>query len=308
MKYITPKKNVYIPKTQNINMAHADRDLDDFEHIAKKTEQTLRIFGTLWDKRLSKLERYFKERYGFRFLVWQGKRGTAEEVANAFSKLSEELRSINSREQKVLDIIKNNLDIAINRLESAHSESKQIRERVTSEIRHDAPGLVALEEDGEYIINLIKRYRELSKRQYEILELERNLLEQQSEQAWRLYLIRMESFVAEIRQITSHYEHVRSRKRKNIEDLQKAIVELRNNTLRKPATAYLGPSVISAIVRVFGANILSLGVLGSMGKVGFWEFTSLTTVFVAGINFTDYYWGWATRLSNRMARTLRLAK
>ena len=45
-------------------MIKAQQYLDDIQQIEKKTEQVLRIFGTLWDKRLVSLEGYIHKRYG----------------------------------------------------------------------------------------------------------------------------------------------------------------------------------------------------------------------------------------------------
>lgn len=289
-------------------MEETSKSEAEIRQICEKSEQVLRIFGTLWDKRLEALTKYFRKRYGFGFLFWQGKSGTAEEVNLAFVTLSSELNGINAREQKVLNLIKAGLSDIILTLENAYSESKQVHQRLAEEIGQQMPGLTKFEGEELYLLSLVRRYREVVKRQEEILALERDLIQHQTDEKWRLYLIRLESFAAEMKQVVKGYEGVRRRKKKYLNEIQKSVEDLRNFSLRKQATAYIGPSVVSAIVRVFGANIVSQGILMSFGKVNFWEFTSLTSILVTGINFTDYYFGWATKWSNKIARTLKIAK
>ena len=286
-------------------MTDAERLVDDIQRIQKKTDQAFLLFQALWERRLGSLETYFKKRYGFKFLFWQGKRGTSEELTLAFRQLALELSKINAREEKLLNVVRKKLNLTLDILERAHQEFQLIHQHLARQ--SELPGLTSMENHQGHLINLLKRFAEMLKHHEEILSLERDLVVAQSEGKWKLYLVRLGGFAAEMRGVLAQYNESK-KERLYLADVQQAVEKLRNFSLRKPARTHIGPSIVSAIVRVFGATGLSQGILVSFGKVNYWELASLTTVFVIGINFTDYYFSWATNLSNQIAKVLAMTK
>ncbi len=71
------------------------------EVVIEKTEQSVRILSSLWEKRLDILQEYYKERNKKRFIPFKSDDSILSEIRGVLSRPS----SINEREEKVIEIL-----------------------------------------------------------------------------------------------------------------------------------------------------------------------------------------------------------
>ncbi len=71
------------------------------EDVFEKTEQSIRILSSLWDKRLDVLGQYYGERNKKRFNPFKSDPSIEAEIKDSLSKIT----PINNREEKVVEIL-----------------------------------------------------------------------------------------------------------------------------------------------------------------------------------------------------------
>jgi len=258
----------------------------DQKDVSEKVEQSIRILSTLWDKRLSVINDYYKTRNKKRFIPFKSESSVQEEAGELLSGLSE----INNREVHVLNILKQGAFLGNEILQNNFVLTPE-KEEVPSEIKD-------FNEKISSVKNIIKRYSELISSHEDILKIERELLESPNEEKMELYLKRMEMFGLEFKIVDS----------KEVEGLKKYLSEIEID-LKKIEEArkqgkpliHLEQSMVSAVVRVAVANLIAGVVVGNpFDNPLFWSLTAATVPSVLAVNYVDYYFKVFTKITQKI--------
>lgn len=266
--------------------------------ITEKVDQALRILSKLWDRRIKILIHYFKEKSGLKTFIFAKRGVTQDHLSGIFL----ELRGINHREARVIEILDRGTIEAIRILSSALQLPNAEREMLTPYAWR------SFNENINNLINLIQKYRQLTSVQKSILELERELFKSQEEEKLKLYLKRIDYFSAEVRDIFREHRKIQHAE-EFFKEMEKAITIIRQYSEKKGPRTYIAPSVVSAVGRVLVSNVIA----GVTMKYRvpylnyFWDLTWRTMISVTMVNFTDYYYNIFSDITNKISRLLRIA-
>ncbi|MGV8150282.1 MAG: hypothetical protein ACP5NV_01000 [Candidatus Woesearchaeota archaeon] len=272
----------------------------------KKSEQVIRLFEELWEKRIYLLSEYYKKKKGFKFLLFNKSKSTQSELAESFIMLKRELLIINSREQKIIDIIRNNLADTITSLDTFKSELTNLQNSTPKEINPDNAKQYTT--SIEIILPIAIKYQEMMRIQQNILDLEIALLNDPSEENWKLYLLRIEFFSFEFNKIISKYEVIKKQKI-SILEIHSSIEQIKSMSTKKLPVDYIAPSTVSAFFRVGSTNIASGIILGNpFTNPYFWKLSSIIFILVIAVNFIDYYFNVFTNITSKINKLMKLTK
>ncbi|MEK7464735.1 MAG: hypothetical protein AAB617_03075 [Patescibacteria group bacterium] len=265
--------------------AVAKKEISPTQKVIEKTEQSIRILSTLWDKRFEVLNQYYKERNKKRFSV-----KSDESISSEIKDILSQLAPINAREEKVVEI-----------LEQGAASGAEILQNVPESTEETLEAREAVSEFNEKTAlasKIIERYSELISSHEDILKIEKELIESPDESKMELYLKRMGMFSAEFKVMDKGEIEGLKKYFSDIEsDLQK-VEEARKQG--KPLE-HLKQSVVSAVVRVAVANMIAGLVIGNpFENPYFWQLTAATVPSVLAVNYVDYYFKIFTKITQRL--------
>jgi len=123
-----------------------------------------------------------------------------------------------------------------------------------------------------------------------------------------LYMKRIELFFAEFNMIQKQYHDFETSK-KFFNDMERDIKKVNVLLEKKSPSAYIVPSVNSAIIRVFVSNtVAAVTIANPLNNPYFWDLTWRTMISVFMVNFIDYYFNVFTAMTNKTNKVLRLSK
>jgi dGTP triphosphohydrolase len=262
------------------------------EDVFEKTEQSIRILSTLWDKRFDVLGQYYGERNKKRFNVFKSDTVIESEISDILLKIT----PINNREEKVVDILERG---AVSGQEVLQKSLQQPENISASE----AEAVSEFNEKVSSFSNIIQRYTELVSQHKDILEIEKELIDSPDEQKFQLYLKRMEMFSAEFKALEEG----------KIEELKKYFSDIEND-LKKVQEAlkqgkpleYLKQSLVSAVVRVVVSNIAAGFLVGDpLKNPYFWQLMAATVPAVLAVNYVDYYFKVFTKITQKINNLIK---
>lgn len=265
------------------------------EKILEKTEQSIRILASLWEKRFEILDQYCKERNKKRFIPFKSNTSIQAETVELLTQLA----PINAREEKVIEILERGATAGTEILQGIPQPTESF-----SEIEDET--VAEFNEKIDLVNKVLQRYSELVSSHEDILKIERELIESPDEPKLELYLKRMDLFSSEF-EILDQGE---------IEGLKEYFSEI-NNDLQKIEEAikqnkpieYLKRSLVSAVVRVAVSNIAAgLAVGNPFENPYFWQLTAATIPSVLMVNYIDYYFKAFTKLTDKLSKVIRLQK
>jgi hypothetical protein len=273
---------------------------DDVKHVVNKSEQALRIIGSLWDRRIAHLEIYYHKKYSTKSLLLKSKIRTDDEMQEDFSILKKQLFSINRSENKTVEIVDANIDLAINVLETSTSECVRETKIFETQIKMSIDGARNYEKINLFLLSNLKRYKNLIFLQKEILAEEKILLDNPLDSSWKLYLSKLRFFSNEIDNVRNGYANLKQYKQE-LSVLQEQVTGLQALSLKKSSVNYVAPSSISAFFRVGISLTVSGAIMGnSFANPYFWKLNSIIFMSVLIINFMDYYFNIFSNLTNRI--------
>ncbi|HIH24977.1 TPA: hypothetical protein HA251_08140 [Candidatus Woesearchaeota archaeon] len=264
------------------------------ELIRNKTEQSLRIMQQLWEERIRVLNEYFDQRRGITFFFMRGKPATQERLAKTLA----QLETVNRREQHLIVILRDGSRKAVDilsRLEPSSEQERILTSDATAEFRNTFADLE----------HTLVQCRDVMVFQESFLKKEADLLVNADDRTWNDYIAEMQVVANKMRAMTDEHRRLENT-RIFLQKTNVSIIACRNAIEKKGPTAYIEPSIYSAITRVFAANIVSALLMHKDIRLDatFFKFTSITASLVFLINFGDYYYNWFSWMTGKML-TLR---
>lgn len=253
------------------------------QEVAEKTEQSVRILSTLWDKRLGILEEYYKERNKKRFIPFKSEDSVQSEIKEILSKIT----PVNEREEKVVEILERG---AISGVEILQKNKK------LEKIEGEHPEIFEFNEKIDQVSKINQRYTELVSSHKDILKIEKELIESPSEKKFELYIKRMEMFSSEFSSLDQGKIEELSKYFGDIESDLKKVEDAKKHT--KPLE-YLAESCVSSFMRVIIADIVAGYVTGknTFTDPNFVALTAAIIPTVVVINYLDNYTGVFTKIT-----------
>jgi len=249
------------------------------ETVVEKTEQSVRILSSLWDKRLEVLNQYYKERNKKRFIPFKSDDSIQSEIQELLAQLS----PINAREEKVVKI-----------LEKGTATGTEILQEISTGEYTDPE----FNEKITLVSKIIQRYTELISAHEEILQIERELIDSPDEAKFELYLTRMEMFSSEFQSLDNgEIEELK----KYFSDIESDLKKIEEAQKQGKPLEHLKQSCVSAVVRVAVANAIAGVVVGNpFDNPYFWKLSAATIPSVLAVNYIDYYFKIFTKLTQRL--------
>ena len=256
------------------------------ETVVEKTEQSLRILSRLWDKRLGVLNQYYKERNKKRFIPFKSDGAVQAEIQDLLAQLS----PINEREEGVIEI-----------LESGAATGVEVMENFLPirEVTEEGEDLnTEFNEKVAIVTKIIQRYTELISAHRDILEIERELIDDPDEAKFDLYMSRMGAFNTEFQNLDNGEIEELKKYFSDIEGDLKKIEEAKQQG--KPLDT-LKTSLVSAVVRVAVADVIAGVLIGNpFENPYFWKLSAATIPSVMAVNYVDYYFKVFTKLTKQI--------
>ena len=257
------------------------------EDVFEKTEQSIRILSSLWDKRLDVLGQYYGERNKKRFNPFKSDPSIEAEIKDSLSKIT----PINNREEKVVEILERGSVAGQEVLQKKLQQPENISES-------ESEAISEFNEKVNSFSNIIQRYTELVSQHKDILEIERELIDSPDEEKFQLYLKRMDVFSSEFKTLEVGKIEVLQKYFSDIDaDLKKVQEALKQG---KPLD-YLKQSLVSAVVRVIVSNVVAGVIVGDpFRNPYFWQLMAATIPAVLAINYVDYYSKIFTKITQKI--------
>jgi hypothetical protein len=255
------------------------------QEVAEKTEQSVRILSTLWDKRLGILEEYYKERNKKRFNPFKSEKSVQSEIKEILSKIT----PINSREEKVVKILEGGAISGVEILKKNKNLEK---------VEGEHPAISEFNEKFDQVSKINQRYTELVSSHKDILKIEKELIESPDEKKFELYIKRMEMFSSEFSSLDQEKNEELNKYFSDIESDLKMIEEAKKRT--KPLE-YLAESCVSAFMRVIVSQVIAAGMTYALGNEQIpkiVQLTALTIPTVVVLNYIDSYFKIFTKITH----------
>jgi DNA repair exonuclease SbcCD ATPase subunit len=264
------------------------------EKVVEKTEQSIRILSNLWDRRLVVLNEYYKERNKKRFTPFKSDESIQLEIKELLLQLS----PINEREESVVNI-----------LESGAANGADIIQDILPDLDEAEGGADTSAEFNEKIgivSKIIQRYTEIISTHKDILQIERDLIDNPDEAKFELYLTRMSAFNTEFQNLDNGEIEALKKYFTDIESDLKKIEEAKQKGKHLET---LKTSFVSAIVRVAVADVIAGVLVGNpFDNPYFWKLSAATIPSVMAVNYIDYYFKIFTKLTKQINQFTGLKK
>jgi hypothetical protein len=262
------------------------------EDVFEKTEQSIRILSTLWDKRFDVLGQYYSERNKKRFNPFKSDASIEAEIKDTLLKIT----PINNREEKVVEILERGAVSGQEVLQKTLQQPENISES-------ESEAISEFNEKVNLFSNIIQRYTELVSQHKDILEIERELIDSPDEEKFQLYLKRMDAFSSEFKALE---EGKIEELKKYFGDIESDLKKVQEALKQGKPLDYLKQSVVSAVVRVVVSNIAAGFMVGDpLKNPYFWQLMAATIPAVLAVNYVDYYFKVFTKITQKINNLIK---
>lgn len=267
-----------IPPTHSTDMEaeYAEHEKSEVVLTIEKSEQAIRIFEKLWERRAECLEQYIQD---------------PENSEQQLNKLNE----VNQKERHVVSLISGALRDAEHQLLDMESWLSQSNE----------PEIAEFQNKVSKFTTLISTYKNLLQQHRSLLDFESDFISDPDPQRIKLYVKKFDAFQAEFETNSfSAIEDLNSYFSSQRRAVDEAVAS--NEVAKKPWKDVLTTSFVNTMFRMCIGNAATVAVTAS-NPFENPQFVKLNIALAAtstAISYTDYYYGFFSKLTGKISALL----